>query len=46
LFDELKSIVSVNAIEFTLNIGAEAIGEAGLRSVVGAELADVFNPHP
>ncbi|SEG63749.1 amidohydrolase family protein [Halobellus limi] len=37
-------VTTVNAMDFTPELGAEAIGEAGLRGVIGPELADLLNP--
>ncbi|WP_459808266.1 amidohydrolase family protein [Halopiger thermotolerans] len=37
-------VTTVNAMDFTPEIGAEAIGESGLRGVIGPELADFLNP--
>jgi cytosine/adenosine deaminase-related metal-dependent hydrolase len=37
-------VTTVNAMDFTPDIGAKAIGESGLRGVVGPELADFVNP--
>lgn len=37
-------VTTVNAMDFTPELGAEAIGEAGLRGVIGPELADFVNP--
>jgi cytosine/adenosine deaminase-related metal-dependent hydrolase len=37
-------VTTVNAMDFTPALGAEAIGEAGLRGVIGPELADFLNP--
>jgi 5-methylthioadenosine/S-adenosylhomocysteine deaminase len=37
-------VTTVNAMDFTPELGAEAICEAGLRGVIGPELADFLNP--
>ncbi|WP_159900268.1 amidohydrolase family protein [Salinirussus salinus] len=37
-------VTTVNAMDFTPELGAEAIGESGLRGVIGPELADFVNP--
>ncbi|SFH06343.1 5-methylthioadenosine/S-adenosylhomocysteine deaminase [Halopelagius inordinatus] len=37
-------VTTVNAMDFTPGLGAEAIGESGLRAVIGSELADVLDP--
>ncbi|WP_245851630.1 amidohydrolase family protein [Halorubrum persicum] len=37
-------VTTVNAMDFTPELGAEAIGESGLRGVIGPELADFLNP--
>lgn len=37
-------VTTVNAMDFTPRLGAEAIGKAGLRGVIGPELADFLNP--
>jgi len=37
-------VTTVNAMDFTPELGAEAIGEVGLRGVIGPELADFLNP--
>ncbi|OYR56166.1 amidohydrolase family protein [Halorubrum halodurans] len=39
-------VTTVNAMDFTPAIGAEAIGDAGLRGVIGPELADLLDPAP
>jgi cytosine/adenosine deaminase-related metal-dependent hydrolase len=37
-------VTTVNAMDFTPALGAEAIGESGLRGVIGPELSDFLNP--
>ncbi|GAA0521089.1 amidohydrolase family protein [Halorubrum aquaticum] len=37
-------VTTVNAMDFTPELGAEAIGETGLRGVIGPELADFLTP--
>ncbi|QDX39373.1 amidohydrolase family protein [Salarchaeum sp. JOR-1] len=37
-------VTTVNAMDFTPALGAEAIGDAGLRGVIGPELADFLKP--
>ncbi|NIC00969.1 amidohydrolase family protein [Halobacterium sp. R2-5] len=37
-------VTTVNAMDFTPAIGAEAIGQAGLRGVIGPEIADFLKP--
>lgn len=37
-------VTTVNAMDFTPELGAEAIGESGLRGVIGPELADFLKP--
>ncbi|ESP89776.1 cytosine deaminase-like metal-dependent hydrolase [Candidatus Halobonum tyrrellensis G22] len=37
-------VTTVNAMDFTPALGAEAIGESGLRGVIGPELADFLTP--
>jgi cytosine/adenosine deaminase-related metal-dependent hydrolase len=37
-------VTTVNAMDFTPELGAETLGEAGLRGVVGPELADLIKP--
>jgi cytosine/adenosine deaminase-related metal-dependent hydrolase len=37
-------VTTVNAMDFTPGLGAETLGEAGLRGVVGPELADLIKP--
>jgi cytosine/adenosine deaminase-related metal-dependent hydrolase len=37
-------VTTVNAMDFTPELGAEAIGESGLRGVIGPELADFLDP--
>lgn len=39
-------VTTVNAMDFTPALGAEAIGESGLRGVIGPELADFLTPTP
>ena len=39
-------VTTVNAMDFTPALGAEAIGDAGLRAVIGPELADFLKPDP
>ncbi|WP_135824280.1 amidohydrolase family protein [Halorussus ruber] len=39
-----NGITTVNAMDFTPEIGAEAVGESGLRGVIGPELADLLKP--
>ena len=39
-------VTTVNAMDFTPELGAEAIGETGLRGVIGPEVADFLNPAP
>jgi 5-methylthioadenosine/S-adenosylhomocysteine deaminase len=39
-------VTTVNAMDFTPALGAEAIGDAGLRAVIGPELADFLDPDP
>jgi 5-methylthioadenosine/S-adenosylhomocysteine deaminase len=39
-------VTTVNAMDFTPALGAEAIGETGLRGVIGPELADFLKPAP
>jgi 5-methylthioadenosine/S-adenosylhomocysteine deaminase len=39
-------VTTVNAMDFTPELGAEAVGEAGLRGVIGPELADFLDPAP
>jgi 5-methylthioadenosine/S-adenosylhomocysteine deaminase len=36
-------VTTVNAMDFTPELGAEAIGESGLRGVIGPELADFLD---
>lgn len=37
-------VTTVNAMDFTPGLGAETLGEAGLRGVMGPELADLIKP--
>jgi len=37
-------VTTVNAMDFTPELGAEALGESGLRGVIGPELADFLDP--
>ncbi|NHX36503.1 MULTISPECIES: amidohydrolase family protein [Halolamina] len=37
-------VTTVNAMDFTPELGAEAVGESGVRGVIGPELADFVNP--
>jgi cytosine/adenosine deaminase-related metal-dependent hydrolase len=37
-------VATVNAMDFTPELGAETLGEVGLRGVVGPELADLIKP--
>lgn len=37
-------VTTVNAMDFTPELGADAIGESGLRGVIGPELADFLDP--
>lgn len=37
-------VTTVNAMDFTPALGAEAIGKSGLRGVIGPELADFLTP--
>ncbi|ELZ43074.1 cytosine deaminase-like metal-dependent hydrolase [Halorubrum californiense DSM 19288] len=37
-------VTTVNAMDFTPELGAESIDESGLRAVIGPELADFLNP--
>ncbi|WP_435101374.1 amidohydrolase family protein [Halarchaeum sp. P4] len=37
-------VTTVNAMDFTPELGARALGDAGLRGVVGPELADLLKP--
>jgi cytosine/adenosine deaminase-related metal-dependent hydrolase len=37
-------VTTVNAMDFTPGLGAENLGKAGLRGVVGPELADLIKP--
>jgi len=37
-------VTTVNAMDFTPEIGAETIGESGLRGVIGPELSDFLDP--
>ncbi|OYR45181.1 amidohydrolase family protein [Halorubrum sp. Ea8] len=37
-------VTTVNAMDFTPELGAKAIGETGLRGVIGPELADFLTP--
>lgn len=39
-------VTTVNAMDFTPEIGATTIGDAGLRGVIGPELADLLSPEP
>jgi 5-methylthioadenosine/S-adenosylhomocysteine deaminase len=39
-------VTTVNAMDFTPALGAEAIGNAGLRAVIGPELADFLDSDP
>jgi len=39
-------VTTVNAMDFTPELGAQAIGSAGLRGVIGPELADFLDPDP
>jgi cytosine/adenosine deaminase-related metal-dependent hydrolase len=39
-------VTTVNAMDFTPSLGAEAIGNAGLRAVIGPELADFLSSDP
>lgn len=39
-----RGVTTVNAMDFTPEIGADAVGESGLRAVVGPELSDFVSP--